>query len=532
MDWHSWQIIFARLACVCRYFAYYATCEMCYYLPFDGTERLPKTVRPPTPTGRWCTGIIDRLQPMETLRVKVKECRIQNWGAWAFPEQLPLVLSRLDNLRILTLSYTPASYSLLQAAGRLQSLEQLYLQHVCNLDDHPKEAIFGTHETPFPALHQLTISHLPGGMEVYKGAFRVLASAATLRSLVISDSHWLHSLLPHIPPDLVSLEGNFSGTPLDTFLEFINTHAALEDLGIHIYPLAKPLTHLYPTLDLDQDVLPNLRSFFGPFSLAPKFIRSRPVTRLAFGPPRPLTRTLSMLDPRVPLAFSQGFHGLRSSPMGLYPWGYNFTEDGDDIWDDLKTIGGGIQELFLQTCDANLPITTFSSCFPNLVHLQLELCWSERVSIYMQLCSFSLLKWVSKFDGDQQEELLLNLTEALKNFKCLKLLSLHSTYIIPWCFVSPGDQHSFVHRAFHEYCPTLSSVFFSPLMAWHLRAPSPRMAECHCELELLWPTYIRDELRGVWRFHYPKRVRDWKGKIADLFDEAPGLVSLELPQCV
>ena len=124
----------------------------------------------------------------------------------------------------------------------------------------------------FPALHQLMISQLAGEMEVYKDAFHVLASAATLWSLVISEGHWLHFLLPHIPPDLVSFEGNFLGTPLDTFLEFINTHAALKDLALDIYPLAKPLTHLYPTLDLDLDVLPNLRSFRGPFSLAPKFI--------------------------------------------------------------------------------------------------------------------------------------------------------------------------------------------------------------------------------------------------------------------
>ena len=529
MDWESHQTTFARLACVCQYFAYYATCEMCYYLHFDGGEWLPKTPKPPPPTGRWCIGIINHLQPMETLRVKVKECSIQYWRPSAIPERLPLVLSRLDNLRILTLSETPVSYSLLQAAGRLRSLEQLHLKHVYYLDDHSTEAIFGTHETPFPALHRLTISQSVREMEVYKDAFRFLASAATLRSLVISDGHWLHFLLPHIPPDLVSFEGNFSGTPLDTFLDFINTHAALEDLALDIHPLAKPLTHLYPNLDLDQDVLPNLRSFRGPFSLAPKFIRSRPVTRLAFGPSRPLPRYFSILNPRVPLTYLQKFHALRRfGPTSPYPCGYNFTEDGGDIWDDLKTIGGGIQELVLQSCDTELPITTSSSCFPNLVHLQLELCWSQCVSIY-KICSYSLLKWVSKIDRDQQEVFLLNLTEALKNFKSLKLLSLHSSYIIRWCFLSPGDQHSFVHRAFHEYCPTLSSVFFSPLMAWHLRTPSPRMGECHCELELLWPTCIRDELRG-WQgnlINNPNRIRDWKGKIADLFDGAPSGFSLE-----
>ena len=538
MDWKSQQTIFARLACVCRYFAYYATCEMCYYLPLDGNERWPKTPKPPTPTGPWCTGIIKRLQPMETLRVKVKECSIQYWSPSNFPERLPLLLSRLDNLRMLTLSYTPISYSLLQAAGRLRSLEQLNLYRVSNLGDYQKEAIFGTQETPFPALHQLSIVKLAETMEVYKDAFRVLVSAATLRSLVISDCLWLHFLLPHIPPHLVSLEGNFSTTPVDTFLRFINTHAALENLAIHIYPLEsfarKRSTHLYPTLDLGQDVLPNLRSFRGPCSLAPKFIRSRPVTRLAFGPDLPISLPFPVLDPRVPLAFLQGLHGSMFNPMGPGYWGYRFTEDGDNILDDFKTIGGGIQELFLSCCDTKLPITTLSLCFPNLVRLQLELCWTQEVSIFVELCSFSLLKWVSKIEGDRQEEFLSNLAEGLNNFKCLKLLSLRSTCSTSWCFLSPGDQHNFVHRVFHEYCPTLSTVIFSPSMAWHLRTtPSPRMRECDCELELLWPKYIRHELRRVWEeredsVNYPKQVRDWKGKMADLFDEAPpGLVILD-----
>ena len=59
------------------------------------------------------------------------------------------------------------------------------------------------------------------------------------------------------------------------------------------------------------------------------------------------------------------------------------------------------------------------------------------------------------------------------------------------------------------------------------------MGECHCELELLWPKYIHHELRRFreqrqW-LDYPKRVRDWKGKMADLFDGTPpGSVILEL----
>ena len=456
---------------------------------------------------------------MQTLRVKVKECSIQNWGPSTFPERLPLVLSRLDNLRILTLSYTPVSYSLLQAAGRLRLLEQLDIQHVYNLRDHPTEAIFGTHETPFPALHQLTISQLARDMEVYKDAFRVLASAATLRSLVIFDDRWLHFLLPHIPPNLISLEGNFSDTPLDTFLEFINTHAALEDLAIHIHPLYRRLTLLYATLDPNQDVLPNLRSFRGPFSLAPKFIRSRPVTKLGFGPDLPISLSFPVLNPRVPLAFLQGLHGSGFNPTG--PGNYYFTKDDDNTWDDLETIGGGIQELFLTSCCATkLSMTRVSSCLPNLVRLQLELYWPKVVSIFIELSSFPLPKRVSKID--RQKEFLSNLAEGLNHFKCLKLLSLRSTRGL-WCFISPGDQHDFVHRAFHEYCPTLSTVLFSPSMAWHMRTPSPRMGECHCELELLWPEYIRDQFRRICGYHalYAKRVRDWEGKMADLFGGYP-----------
>ena len=198
-----------------------------------------------------------------------------------------------------------------------------------NLDDHPNESIFGTHETPFPALRQLTIAKLSETMEVYKDAFRVLASAATLRSLSISDHLWLHFLLPHIPSHLVSLQGNFSTTPMDTFLQFINTHAALKDLailGCDLDPSGfKQILDLYATLDLGQDVLLNLWFFWGPFTLTPKFIRSRPVTTLMFGPHHPIRLPFSMLDPRVPLAFLQGLHGSKSKPMDLGYWNYLST---------------------------------------------------------------------------------------------------------------------------------------------------------------------------------------------------------------
>ena len=430
MDLNSQQKIFARLASVCRYFAYYAICEMCCYLDFDGKERCP---RPPTPTGPWCTGIIKRVQPMETLRAKVKECNIHNWIPTGIPHQsevyqvastflkrFPLVLLRLDNLRILTLSETPISYFLLQAVGRLRSLEQLVIHKCCVYDQGPKEAIFGTHETPFPALHQLTIADVKLEMEaVYKDAFCVLGSVATLRSLVISSCLWLRFLLPHISPHLVSLEGNFSAIPLDTFLQFVNAHAALKDLAIHFQPLQRypspqfgpakkqsPYIFSYATLDLGQDVLPNLRSFNGPLSLAPKFIRSRPVTRLAIGSHLPTSLPFPVLNTRVPLAFSQGFHGSaflhRDTYVAIHNWhDYRLTRDGsDDIWDDLKTIGGDIQELFVRFDDTKLPVTTLSSCFPNLVRLQLELCWDDKsVSIFMEPCS-SLLK--TGFTGGPQ----------------------------------------------------------------------------------------------------------------------------------
>ena len=60
-----------------------------------------------------------------------------------------------------------------------------------------------------PAKHRFLLCtnsplELAETMEVYKDASRVLASAATIRYLVISNHLWVHVLLPHIPPHLVS----------------------------------------------------------------------------------------------------------------------------------------------------------------------------------------------------------------------------------------------------------------------------------------------------------------------------------------
>ena len=401
MDLESQQKVLARLAPVCRYFVYYAINETSRCLDFDGTARCP---RPRTPTGPWCTGIIKRLQPMETLRTKVKECKIHDWVvkfdpdgldgnvqmAETFLRRFPLVLSKLDNLGILTLSKTPISYFLLQTIGRLPALQELVIL-MCHVDDiqgnHPKEAIFEIHETPFPTLRQFTIAATnPPVTTVYENAFCAISRATTLRSMDIADAFWLRFLLPHISPQLVSLSGNFSAIPLDVFLRFIKTHAALEDLTVYSRSCEGYLSkssgfirnltsRLFPDaiLDFDRDDLPNLRSFSGPFRMAPKFIRSRPISRLALCAQYPLHGTLN-------LASSHTFTVFPHTHLATYSWDTTrdgliiSKNDGNDVWDDLKTIGGAIQELFVRFDVTGMLVTALSSCFPNLIRLQLELC--------------------------------------------------------------------------------------------------------------------------------------------------------------
>ena len=58
-------------------------------------------------------------------------------------------------------------------------------------------------------------------------------------------------------------------------------------------------------------------------------------------------------------------------------------------------------------------------------------------------------------------------------------------------------------------------------MVWHLRTSQLKLGESHWELELLSPNTIRQELQNLMEEKCPERVRDWKGKIAGLFNEQP-----------
>jgi hypothetical protein len=385
----------ARLAVVCRYFSYYATHQMCHHLDFDGgiTDGLRSWML----TELWCTGLIKQLQPMESLRLHVKECKVLAWVllinhsrshsvgrmAETFLTRLPLALSKFDNLENLTLSKIPISYVLWQSIGGLGALRRFVISMCCVDDDgcSGTEPIFGVHEKPFPALCHLTVEATnPNVNAVFKDAFCDLAGAATLRSLAIADSEWLRCFLPHITPQLVSLSGNFSDTPLDDFLLFIKEHVALQDLTIYFqqydtyfnkgtgamtYELSRGYT--YTSLDLDPGDLPDLRSFSGPFTVSPEFIRARPITKLA-------------LDCHIPTRciFLPSLHGLtifphiHSTTYDLYRY-YLDIHAHHDVWTELKPIGGGIQELSVPISAEATWGPNLGLCFPNLIHLQLEL---------------------------------------------------------------------------------------------------------------------------------------------------------------
>jgi hypothetical protein len=62
----------ARLALVCRYFAYYASYEMWRSLDLDNLNS-GRT------TEACCNGILTKLQPVEMLPVRIKECKLQHW---------------------------------------------------------------------------------------------------------------------------------------------------------------------------------------------------------------------------------------------------------------------------------------------------------------------------------------------------------------------------------------------------------------------------------------------------------------------
>lgn len=74
-DIEIYNTTLARLALVCRYFAYYATREFWRYLDLNGNKNLRRRM----PAEPWCDAILTQLQPAETLRTDVKECKIRSW---------------------------------------------------------------------------------------------------------------------------------------------------------------------------------------------------------------------------------------------------------------------------------------------------------------------------------------------------------------------------------------------------------------------------------------------------------------------
>jgi hypothetical protein len=87
-----------------------------------------------------------------------------------------------------------------------------------------------------------------------------------------------------------------------------------------------------------------------------------------------------------------------------------------------------------------------------------------------------------------------------------------------------------VHDIYQGSCPTLKKVILGSLMMWHLRAVPTEAGECHCELELSFPTRIREEAR---RHGRNREVRDWQGKLARLLREGPsGLSEVEIERFI
>ncbi|KAF8524429.1 hypothetical protein JB92DRAFT_3140511 [Gautieria morchelliformis] len=508
----------ACLAPVCRYFYSYATQEFYRCLDFDGAARTPDQ----RPTDTWCNGVLARLQPMETPPSDLTTGReLHDWipqfgrpspteeftvaRMWdeTFITRLPLVLPRLDKLRFFALVETALSYELMQSLGRLPSLEQLVLSRAsADYRGWPSgsEPIFGPGK-PFPALRQLTVEQMSkiGNDKVLKA----MCATTSLRSLAIDDSKLLARCLPHITPQLVSLSGNFLSITVDTFRNFIKKHAALEDLSVFTDP------HSYMPLHLDHDDLPKLKSFSGPFIMAPEFIRTRPVTRLILD----LDSNISWLSLPPFLAPLCGFTVPPNLSIGYHiqlthPYRPLNIPDEPDILAHLENIGNDIRELFVPIAAGARWGPQLGSYFPNVVNLQLEL----RDHLGGPLI------------GELTREHLTAIGEVLKNFTSLKSLMLlsrceYSSYYM----LSPGDQHDFVH-IYQEKCPSLKTVVFGSLMVWHLRSVTTIM-ECGWELELLSPWVIQKRVHHISKFDELKpelkQVHDWKSKMA-------GLLSREL----
>ncbi|KAF8471545.1 hypothetical protein JB92DRAFT_3102629 [Gautieria morchelliformis] len=508
----------ARLAPVCRYFAYYATHEMWRCLEFDGstyqTSRMPAKA--------WCMGVHTQLQPLETLRTQVRECTLRDWltprqtarGQMAlkqterrcFATQVIPMLSRLDNLAVLMLDGVPMSRALLQSIGRLRGLEELTLFGIGGIGvgkfaaARTREPVFAPQETPFPSLRRLALHCIDYRLhKVLQDALRILAGAPSLRTIVVEDSEWLDQLLPLITPQLVSFCGDLGRVTTEAFLRFIKAHAALQSLTVYF----TDTWYSYIGIELDPADLPELRSFSGPFALARKVIGSRPVTKLASPRYMPLDS-----KPLTLLPFMGESNIFHVSNSRMYSW--DEVHDEPEVWRALKPICGGISQLFVRVSDASEVIMSqIGLCFPNIVHLQLG---------------------VPHVDGNDLSH-SWNVGQALLHFKSLKSLALCSEFHgHAACWISAGEQHHFVHDVYQGSCPTLKTVLFGPLMVWHLHALPMRAGECHCELELLSPRTIRTRLQ---RLGTGRQVCDWRGTLVRLLREGPsGLSELETEEII
>ncbi|KAF8528722.1 hypothetical protein JB92DRAFT_2825956 [Gautieria morchelliformis] len=461
-DRNFYNTTLARLALVCRYFSHYATFEMWRCLNFYGGHNQKLFLMP---AEAWCTGVTTWLQPVEMLRTHVRECALQYWQSpdltrrqvWRrdFTQFIPM-LSHLDNLAVLTLDFVPMSHALLQSIGRLKRLEELIILSMCmskfpgSLTDEP---CFALQETPFPVLRRLEVHYIESRVDsVFQDALRILASVPSLRTLVVGDSRWLDRFLPIITPQLVSFSGNLTRVPPEAFLRFIKGHAALQNLTV--YFTSSESQGSYLGINLDPTDLPNLRAFSGPFALAPKVIGSRPVTKLASP-----CHTLFDFEPAALLPFMGVSKICCVSNLIHYSW--DVVNDDPEVWRALKPIGGGISQLVMHVSDANETLLSqISLSFPNLVHLQLE---------------------VPSVNGnDLSHKLSWNVSQALLRFKSLKSLMLASqSEPDAACWISPGEQHHFVHSIYQWSCPTLKTVIFGPLMVWHLGAVPTGAGDCH-----------------------------------------------------
>ncbi|KAF8490206.1 hypothetical protein JB92DRAFT_1334317 [Gautieria morchelliformis] len=191
------------------------------------------------------------------------------------------------------------------------------------------------------------------------------------------------------------------------------------------------------------------------------------------------------------------------------------VQDGPEEWRGMRPIGG-ISHLFVRVSDASEgTLSQIGLCFPNLVYLQIE------------------VPSMTETGNVLSHEPFWDVAQALPRFKTLKTLALHCKplHYPPW-WISPGEQHHFVHDIYQGCCPTLKQVVFGPLMVWHLRALSTRAGECHCELELL----SLERIRGLvqMRMSDPEQqVCDWQGRLARLLREGPsGLSEVEIGRII